>query len=805
MPARAVLPLMLVRSAGLPFARLEALSADFKTGMEAIRVGHATLSECTADLQAHFDASLSVLPDAPLRTAVYNARKTFFQHQRPPAPALEAQLAECAETSDLLQALRRFRAAEQALRVAEAALAALYTETLHAGYRQLQDIARGTEFQRALLFSSHALLGQLPRFAETPVEQFAKKERQTALAVLQYATRMATKTIPLSRFVTVAIGSAAPTGSSDSLEMPDFGKVVVAPNVAVLEALYAVLLNDPTFFRALPVVLNPCIADVPPDAYSWLFFNGEQESFQQVEASPALDYIVGLLLEQRRQLPFDWLTKTVADATGIEQGQAEAYLLELTDIGFLEWALPETGLSADWCSGLYRFLGFLSAEPLIVDTAALLQWLRSAARALPYQPIAAAMATQHAAAEQVQQYFERWGAPVPPVPPEQLFYEDVASDTAEAGGLAAAIPLLLDQLADAWRSRPERPLPGRRAAFAAFLMEKIQPGETGGFLELAQAFLLQKSKPSKQAHPCRESQAPQQVGALLQFFWENDRPHAVVNALYPGGGKMFARWLHLFPQHARQTLRDWLASLNAWEPSSARPASKHAPQNARAAFPWQGYFNANFQPPLADAALAVPGGRVRAVADGRPFLLGNLEVALENGCPVLRDRATGQALDLTDLGLEAVETRPPVMQLLWQIGVPYVSRDAMLPESGAWQYSQPDISYRPRCQFDALVLARAAWVVGARIWQTWQLPGGQQPSARSYWQIRETLSALGVPRHFFAHTAGERAQAFDQDSPLSMVLFQKMLRQGTTGSLHLSEMLPVPTASAEEWVVEIAV
>ncbi|MEQ1746972.1 MAG: hypothetical protein ABMA02_16185, partial [Saprospiraceae bacterium] len=267
-------------------------------------------------------------------------------------------------------------------------------------------------------------------------------------------------------------------------------------------------------------------------------------------------------------------------------------------------------------------------------------------------------------------------------------------------------------------------------------------------------------------------------GALFQVFPKNDQWHAVVNALYPSGGKMFARWLHLFPQAAST----WLN-----EPGRAIP------------FPWQGFFNANYQPATAVSTLAVPGGRVRVCTGGREYLLGNVEVAQVHGSLVLRDRATGQPLTLTDLGLEAPDTRPPVMHLLWLLGVPYVSVEALLPEDGGWQELNTGIWQRPRQGNNNVVMARAAWAVEQEHWGEWL--DADKPEAVFFQKMHTALGNLGVPRHLLANLAGQQAQYFDRDSPLSMLLFKKMLRQGT-GILRLTEFLPVPNGVAQEFAVD---
>ena len=204
---------MLIRTAGLPLAHLKGLSVSWQTAEEAILVGQKCRSDEAIVLQKSWDAALRALDDPALRTAIYNARKAFFQHQKLPAAATLRQIsnhADLPEISTLLRSIEAYSDAENQLHAAHAAYRQQYEQALRAGYQCLQHIAGMENFQRALLFASHSLIDQLPRFCKTPVDEFVKKERQTALAVLKYATRMATKTSPLSRFTTVSLHKMAP-------------------------------------------------------------------------------------------------------------------------------------------------------------------------------------------------------------------------------------------------------------------------------------------------------------------------------------------------------------------------------------------------------------------------------------------------------------------------------------------------------------------------------------------------------------------------------------------------------------------
>ena len=284
---------------------------------------------------------------------------------------------------------------------------------------------------------------------------------------------------------------------------------------------------------------------------------------------------------------------------------------------------------------------------------------------------------------------------------------------------------------------------------------------------------------------------PAKIGAAIQIFQENGQYRAVVNGLFPGGGKLFARWLHLLPTDFREAAEAWGGAVQ---------------------FGWQGWSNANSQPPLAKDALAVPGGRTSPKPGGAVLPLADFEVRLsETGVPQLVHRQSGEPMVCTDLGLEAPETRPPAMQVLWHLTVPHVSLEMLLPgttgrREEAWGGRRPRISWR------SLVLQRQGWELRPDVWQRWAEVAG--PDADFFLAVRPALQEMEVPSRFFAQFPQLRQppQQVDCDSPVMMRVFRKMLAL-SSGPLVLTEMLPLPEQCtmqhgeerATEFVLEFSV
>lgn len=759
-----VFPMILVRGGGLPFDVWQSL--DSGTILEA--PADSAWETAAQALQSAFDAALAEIPVSDFRTALYNARKLFFQKRKMPGDALVAALKNKRDlpvVQNLLDHLHQWAQLEQS----GSALGPAYSTRLHAEWKAIQQLAASEHLQRALLFASHGLLDELPGFCAKDPNTFDKKDRKTAFSVYQYASRAIFKTSPLGRFTTVQLWRP---GQEQSLEF-DREKIAVTPSVAILPALYEVLLQAPAFYQSLEIGLNPCISNDRDgsESLSWLYFDGEQEAFQRMAPNPVADWVVSYLLENNRKIPYQQLLAALAAVVEGQPAQLEALVQGLIAPGLLEWQWPEKGLTPSWCSNLCNYLSFLPSAPLLTDTAFLLQSLRVTARAIPFQSLEAARESQQGAKRQIEAFFQQYHPAVPSIPVEQIFFEDV-ENTLPIACAETAISDFATDLTACWHNSGEQPLPPFRARLHHFASETLQPGQVLDFQVFCQLFLAAPTVETTVYAPLR----PGKIGALLQVYQDSGAPQAVVNALFPGGGKLFARWSHLFTTALPEALAVW-----------------NGPEMVP--FPWQGWSNANFQSFGSRQALSVPDGRVGKATPDNTLLLSDLGVRLGAYGPELVDKKSLKTVLLTDLGLEAPESRPPAIQVLWHLGVPYVS-SVVLPRE-PWKMAENGLKTRKRTTFKSLVLARAAWEWPLESLKR-KLKTSHQPWQR-FWTLKKSLRDAGVPRFFFARLQEQRQkpQFFDYNSPVSMLLLEKMLTAGSEGYLLIEEMLPTP----DQWVL----
>ena len=766
-----IFPLLLVRTAGLPLQWPSCSN-------EEMAVLHTSFYELSNQFQSAASLVKTVfeqekdflLPDTRLQKIITNTRRhlrqetfdksiivdPYFREKRPDLARLFDDLNEKITNKQFI--VNQLQEKFTALVIAERKALIQY-----AGHETIC---------RSLLFTSHSLLGELPDLADSNPENWHKKERRTALSLLHYLTRASTKTTPLSRLATVHLQYLDRPKTETDEQPPVFStnKHIVTPNVALLPGLYDVLLREPAFFNTLDIRLNPGLQSTD-NGFEWLHHDGTQERFQLHGATAALQSISAFFERQQQDLRFCDLITALAKETEDSQEDIYRYVFQLIDHGLVEWVWPEKGFSPGWCGSLYNYLGFLPASAMLTDAAYLLQWLRTAARSISFQSVSEARETQCEALAQCRTFFERYDGVCPITSPEHVFYEDVEAP-AQGHLPVEVVQKVTHDLSKAIKNAAPYSITGLRAALILFGRQMLQTGESMPFLTFCRLFLEQKDR-NKPAQVLENHINLEKTGALLQFYKTSSGEYrAVLNALYPGGGKMMARWLHLFPAGVREQLQDW------WPDETF-------------AFPWQDWNNANFQPIFAHEALEVPGGRGAGNIALRDLLIFRDADALQ-----LREKTNNRQIVFSDLGLEAPNERPPVIQILWQLGVPFVSA-GIFAQNADRIILQNGVLWRNRIEYQSLVLERANWWVAPHVWQN-LVTDSLKDDPERFISTRNTLSEWGVPRFFFAGFNNDKTRFFDQNSPLLMLDFIKMLQQQRSEDLYLSEMLPEP----DQWIVE---
>jgi hypothetical protein len=315
-------------------------------------------------------------------------------------------------------------------------------------------------------------------------------------------------------------------------------------------------------------------------------------------------------------------------------------------------------------------------------------------------------------------------------------------------------------------------------------------------------------------------------GAFIQPFYMRQadgqrRLMGVVNAAFPGFGKMISRFLHLFDPAVTAALRRWNTAVS--------------PDNLLLENTDASYFNANLHPPLMPYEIWMPGGH-NSLPATQQIAVTELAVTLDEAHHGLRllHQPSHQPVYVFDLGFQAHGGRSPLFRLLDQFSLatycshyPLVSAlnahwqaQAAGPQAAAVPWRTPRIVYD-----DRLVLQRQAWHFPKAL-----LPVRQpQESDWAYfarvnaWRLEhqipdEVFISLFERHHARAMLApGQQLHSRDDykpqyicfRNPFLVTLFAKLLPK-VSNSLTMEEMLPsseqLLTLGAQqhvtEWVVQ---
>lgn len=307
-------------------------------------------------------------------------------------------------------------------------------------------------------------------------------------------------------------------------------------------------------------------------------------------------------------------------------------------------------------------------------------------------------------------------------------------------------------------------------------------------------------------------------GSFIQFYNNKtrrgeERLMGVVNATFPGFGKLFSRFLHIFPETVTRDLRQW--NLEAGEDVLLAEDTDAS------------YFNANLHPPLLPCEIRIPGGH-NSLPPAQQIPITELLVKKDDTGEHLQlvHGPTGKRVHVLDLGFQAHSGRSQLFQLLekftlaeqlyfWpaaNAAVSVSSQDKVQRDKlqGDGDTSEPQVRVLPRIIYrDRLVLRR----------KSWDIPEGKLPTRKpdeNDWTYFERLNQwrhqLGLPDEVFVYVVdrfgsdrGQKKEPGDTrpkpspddykpqyicfHNPFLADLFQRLLKR-VQGHLRVVEMLP---------------
>lgn len=228
----------------------------------------------------------------------------------------------------------------------------VYEQETMNGRNNLKSLLLKDNLQNGLLLSSNTLLGQIPKYVNKPVGRFTKKEVKMEYSILQYLTRIYTKTSPFSSFTNLAIGKLKCLPDEVIKITPKVGnKGVITSHVRLNNYLFKylkiLLIQYRPVYLRLFIRPNPTIEN-KGDYFLYLTNNHNLESFQRISANPFLSLLLTLCKENKEGKKFIALIDDAVDHVNASRIEVEKYIKQLLKYGFLEYDFQVSGLDPDW-------------------------------------------------------------------------------------------------------------------------------------------------------------------------------------------------------------------------------------------------------------------------------------------------------------------------------------------------------------------------------------------------------------------------------------------------------------------------
>lgn len=309
-------------------------------------------------------------------------------------------------------------------------------------------------------------------------------------------------------------------------------------------------------------------------------------------------------------------------------------------------------------------------------------------------------------------------------------------------------------------------------------------------------------------------------GCFVQFFTERDPDgketlKGVSNATFPGFGKMFSRFLHIFDDTVTEDMRAWNRSLLT--------ENRIFLEDSDASF-----FNANLHPPLLPHEIHMPNGQ-NTLPPEQQIPITELKVKVDDtgGRLQLLHEPTKKRVYVFDLGFQGHKGRSQLFQLLekftkaeYLFAQPLVNAVNSLrspsgrpggsdTEKKEPEKKEPKINVLPRVVYeDRIVLQRKSWFVPEELLPLRE-PG--ETDWAWFYRVNEWRKQQGMPDDVFIFVVDRfgganrepkpnkrvspddyKPQYISFKNPFLINLLEKAMNR-VPGTLKIAEMMPNPS------------
>ena len=744
-------PYILIRSGGLSFKIFQTFRWDWPGKMNdeyTLLQNYKQEKKLLLQLLNQLRKSTS---DYQLKVYLSNVWKDINSNRNLRLNSVGTLFGDLSEIKTLLERLKAFQQNKFEIQNFHKDFNDWYEVQLQQDYLQLKRISQLPVFLNGLTMSSHSIYNRVLSLQKKEVAEFRKKEKQTARTLFQYFSRIGAKITPFSSFTQLSVFDI--NQKKNSIQK---GESCFRLNALIFGYLKEVLCTHPAYFNYLELRLNPTLEKW--ETVFYFFLNSRNvESIQELESDEVLEYIWKIFQNTKPDFTFSKCLDqlgTIVDAT-VEA--LTAYLLHLIGLGFLEFKWTISGIDPEWDEKLIDQLENIERDELLNELLQLLNALREGLLELPQCDALGRKIIQQSADQKLRKFWEKVIAQKPIVPakteeiltkfqggqyifkPENIYFEDQSASNKwniqqhdlEKG--IQSIKLLLKTV---------QPLQEDLMSIRMVqcFLEKFSENDQIPFLDFYRYFAKwhaknpevksdlfikkQKAKWRKELKQIARKTDnftvqfdlkdiqnigdqistnytitdPRSYGVLIQLT-QSQLPQIYLNTCFGGFGKMFGRFLSLFPKEILNAIRKRNMDLQQEE---------FWVENTDNSF-----FNANHHPPLLNSEIQLPESQ-NQLPESQQLPLKQILVNYDNASRSLQliHKTTRQKVVLFDFGFESPDNRSPLFQFLSSFSLPDIDHlplNNLINDIFQFTDSKKVIHY-PKIQIgDNLILQRRRW------------------------------------------------------------------------------------------------
>ena len=553
-------------------------------------------------------------------------------------------------------------------------------------------LSKETVLTNGLVLSAPSVLDRIASYQKKEIARFRKKEKQTERTIVQYLTRIATKTSPFSTFTQIGLAEIKEQSSLIENAKLTSNQSFVRINNYILKRFKDSIVQNRTLVQGLRIVVNSTLTRLE-NGYEFLVNDNNIEVFQTMDDHPVVQLILDKL-ELDKRLLLSTLVKKLLEEVDAEIEDIENFVLELHEIGFLEFEISVSNLDANWELKCLDLLSHLPKCPLSEDWTKLLFLLQETKQKYPrLHPSERRVLLKKAfisfnglfeeinqgIQQQKQTFFKKQFDHQLTFNTTNLLYEDNVVQTktslskkhikALLNKLNAFVKTLepfqrndeIEILADFFKENynDKIDLLTFYKAFAEWKLSNHRHTDPeNNFQKWKPAFKKTIVIENEMVHieiknlqatilNTKEKQTIKSHSAFVQLYQNENGFQCFLNAAMPGYGKYFSRFLYLFPTKVTEQLQE----------RNNRENRLFAEINDAS------FFNANIHPPLMPFEIKLLDGNT-PVSEKQSILLKEIDIALIDQELKLIHRKTGKEIIPFDLGFLALDARSELFKLL---------------------------------------------------------------------------------------------------------------------------------------------